>query len=103
MDQGDQTKFQENDVLGGQLGNLSPEAIESFMQEALSEAQRRVKVHKKEEVRGFKAQGKSPEAAIRLLKDAQALEEAGAFAIVLETVPAQRDQHGTRRPVGDDG
>jgi 3-methyl-2-oxobutanoate hydroxymethyltransferase len=38
---------------------------------------------------GFKAQGKSPEAAIRLLKDAQALEEAGAFAIVLETVPAQ--------------
>jgi len=37
---------------------------------------------------GFKAQGKTPEAAARLLKDAQALEEAGAFAIVLETVPA---------------
>ncbi len=37
---------------------------------------------------GFKAQGKTPEAAIRLLKDAQALEEAGAFSIVLETVPA---------------
>ena len=37
---------------------------------------------------GFKVQGKSPEAAVRLLKDAQALEEAGAFAIVLETVPA---------------
>jgi len=37
---------------------------------------------------GFKVQGKTPEAAIRLLKDAQALEEAGAFAIVLETVPA---------------
>ncbi len=37
---------------------------------------------------GFKAQGKTPEAATRLLDDAQALEEAGAFAIVLETVPA---------------
>ena len=37
---------------------------------------------------GFKVQGRSPEAAIRLLKDAQALEEAGAFAVVLETVPA---------------
>jgi len=38
---------------------------------------------------GFKVQGKSPEAAKKLLNDAQALEEAGAFAIVLETVPAQ--------------
>ena len=37
---------------------------------------------------GFKVQGKTPEAATRLLKDAQALEEAGAFSIVLETVPA---------------
>ena len=37
---------------------------------------------------GHKVQGKTPEAAIRLLKDAQALEEAGAFSIVLETVPA---------------
>ena len=37
---------------------------------------------------GFKVQGKTPEAAIRLLKDAKALEEAGAFSIVLETVPA---------------
>ena len=36
---------------------------------------------------GFKVQGKTPESAVRLLKDAQALEEAGAFAIVLETVP----------------
>jgi len=36
---------------------------------------------------GFKVQGRTPEAAIRLVKDAQALEEAGAFAIVLETVP----------------
>ena len=37
---------------------------------------------------GFKVQGRTPEAAVRLVKDAQALEEAGAFAIVLETVPA---------------
>jgi len=38
---------------------------------------------------GFKVQGRTPETATRLLKDAQAVEEAGAFAIVLETVPAQ--------------
>ncbi|MFC1870384.1 3-methyl-2-oxobutanoate hydroxymethyltransferase [Chloroflexota bacterium] len=37
---------------------------------------------------GYKIQGKTPEAAIRLLEDAQALEQAGAFSIVLETVPA---------------
>ena len=37
---------------------------------------------------GFRMQGSTPEAAIRMLKDAQALEEAGAFSIVLETVPA---------------
>jgi 3-methyl-2-oxobutanoate hydroxymethyltransferase len=36
---------------------------------------------------GHKIQGKTPEAAARLLKDAKALEEAGAFAVVLETVP----------------
>ncbi|MFC1950211.1 3-methyl-2-oxobutanoate hydroxymethyltransferase [Chloroflexota bacterium] len=36
---------------------------------------------------GYKSQGKTPEAAARLLKDAQTLEEAGAFAIVLETIP----------------
>jgi 3-methyl-2-oxobutanoate hydroxymethyltransferase len=38
---------------------------------------------------GFKVQGKTPEAAARLLEDARALEEAGAFSIVLETIPAQ--------------
>jgi len=38
---------------------------------------------------GHRVQGKTPEAAKKLLKDAQALEEAGAFAIVLETVPSQ--------------
>ncbi len=37
---------------------------------------------------GFKVQGRTPEAAIRLLEDAKALEEAGVFSIVLETVPA---------------
>jgi len=37
---------------------------------------------------GFKVQGKTPEVAKKLLKDAQTLEEAGAFAIVLECVPA---------------
>jgi 3-methyl-2-oxobutanoate hydroxymethyltransferase len=36
---------------------------------------------------GHKVQGKSPEGAKRLLGDAIALDEAGAFAIVLETVP----------------
>ncbi len=37
---------------------------------------------------GFKVQGKSLEAARKLIDDAKALEEAGAFAVVLETVPA---------------
>ncbi len=37
---------------------------------------------------GYKVQGKTPEAAARLLEDARVLEQAGAFAIVLETIPA---------------
>ncbi len=37
---------------------------------------------------GHKIQGKTHEAAARMLHDALALEEAGVFAIVLETVPA---------------
>ena len=37
---------------------------------------------------GHKVQGKTPAAAVRLLTDAAALQEAGAFAIVLECVPA---------------
>jgi 3-methyl-2-oxobutanoate hydroxymethyltransferase len=37
---------------------------------------------------GHKVQGKTPESAERLLKDARALEQAGAFAVVLELVPA---------------
>ena len=38
---------------------------------------------------GFKVQGKSGEAAKKLLEDAKAVEEAGAFAVVLECVPAK--------------
>lgn len=37
---------------------------------------------------GFKVQGKTPETAQKLFKDAQILEQAGAFSIVLECVPA---------------
>lgn len=37
---------------------------------------------------GNKVQGKSEEAAKKLINDAKALEEAGAFAVVLECVPA---------------
>jgi len=37
---------------------------------------------------GHRVQGKTPEAAERLLKDAQSLEQAGAFAVVMELVPA---------------
>lgn len=38
---------------------------------------------------GFRAQGKTSSAAKRLLEDAQILEEAGAFSLVLEAVPAR--------------
>lgn len=38
---------------------------------------------------GFKVQGKSEETARKLLADAKALEAAGAFAIVLEGIPAK--------------
>ncbi len=38
---------------------------------------------------GFRAQGKTAVAAKRLLEDAQILEEAGCFSIVLESVPAR--------------
>ncbi len=37
---------------------------------------------------GFKTQGKTAVAAVRLVEDALALEEAGCFAVVLEAVPA---------------
>lgn len=38
---------------------------------------------------GFRTQGKTASAAKRLLEDAQILEEAGAFSLVLEAVPAK--------------
>jgi len=38
---------------------------------------------------GYKVQGRSSEAAIALLEDALALQEAGVFAILLELVPAR--------------
>jgi 3-methyl-2-oxobutanoate hydroxymethyltransferase len=37
---------------------------------------------------GYKIQGKDTETAKKLLEDAKAIEQAGAFAVVLETVPA---------------
>lgn len=38
---------------------------------------------------GFKVQGKTEEAAKKLIADAKAIEEAGAFAVVLEGIPAK--------------
>ena len=37
---------------------------------------------------GFKIQGKTPRDSVRVLQDAKALEDAGAYAVVLESVPA---------------
>ena len=37
---------------------------------------------------GYRCQGKTPEKAAQLLRDAKALEDAGVFSIVLESVPA---------------
>ncbi|KAF2485451.1 ketopantoate hydroxymethyltransferase [Neohortaea acidophila] len=37
---------------------------------------------------GFRVQGKSTSGAIKLLQDAQAVQQAGAFGVVLEAVPA---------------
>jgi len=41
------------------------------------------------QIGGYKVQGKTPAAAVKLINDAVALEQAGAYAIVLETIPAQ--------------
>jgi len=38
---------------------------------------------------GYKVQGKTPAAAVRLVNDALALEQAGAYAVVLECVPLE--------------
>lgn len=46
---------------------------------------------------GYKVQGKTPAAAVKLLSDAVALEQAGAYAVVLECVPAQLARRVTER------
>ncbi len=49
------------------------------------------------QIGGYKVVGKTPEVAVRLLNDARALEEAGAFSIVLECVPAPLSKLITER------
>lgn len=46
---------------------------------------------------GHRVQGRTPAAAAKIIQDAQALEDAGAFAIVLETVPAPLAKMVTER------
>jgi len=46
---------------------------------------------------GIRVQGRSADAAARLIRDAEALAEAGAFAIVLELVPAELAAAITKR------
>ena len=46
---------------------------------------------------GFKAQGKTLQTARKLIQDALALEEAGAFAVVLETMPSALSQLISRK------
>ena len=44
---------------------------------------------------GFKVQGKREEDAVRVLRDAKALAEAGAYAVVLEGIPSELASHIT--------
>lgn len=46
---------------------------------------------------GFSVQGRTPDAAKRMLEDALALEDAGAFSVVLEMVPAEVADYISRR------
>ena len=46
---------------------------------------------------GFRAQGKTLQAARKLLDDAEALEQAGAFGMVLETMPAELSEFISKR------
>ena len=46
---------------------------------------------------GYKIQGKTPKAAVRLINDAVALEQAGAYAVVLECVPVHLAKAITER------
>ena len=52
---------------------------------------------------GFRAQGRTADAALRLREDALALQDAGCFAIVLEAVPARgrRARHRVARDPDD--
>jgi len=45
---------------------------------------------------GFRVQGKTPDAAEKVLRDARAVEAAGAFAVVLEGMPRELAGHITR-------
>ncbi|WP_016906805.1 3-methyl-2-oxobutanoate hydroxymethyltransferase [Streptomyces xiaopingdaonensis] len=45
---------------------------------------------------GYRVQGRGEEAAQRLLRDAKAVQDAGAFAVVLEMVPAEVAGEATR-------
>jgi 3-methyl-2-oxobutanoate hydroxymethyltransferase len=45
---------------------------------------------------GFKVQGRTQEAADRVVRDAVAVQEGGAFSIVLEAIPAQLGERVTR-------
>lgn len=45
---------------------------------------------------GFRVQGKTPDAAERLLRDARAVEAAGAFSVVLESIPRELAARVTR-------
>jgi 3-methyl-2-oxobutanoate hydroxymethyltransferase len=45
---------------------------------------------------GYRVQGRGEEAAQQLLRDAKAIQDAGAFAVVLELVPAELAAEVTR-------
>jgi 3-methyl-2-oxobutanoate hydroxymethyltransferase len=46
---------------------------------------------------GFRPQGRTAEAARRLLEDAQALQDAGCFSLVLESIPARLAAYVSKR------
>ena len=46
---------------------------------------------------GYRVRGKAPETAQRLIQDAQALEEAGCFSMVLEKIPSDLADQITKR------
>jgi 3-methyl-2-oxobutanoate hydroxymethyltransferase len=46
---------------------------------------------------GFRPQGRTAQAAVELLRDAAALEAAGCFALVLESIPQELAEEITRR------